>query len=143
MSNAEIPGAAAGAAPRRTLRERWRAVRERWRAWVERARAWSGPAFRSAALFAAIAAGLTYWAQLSFKSVWATDFLLKNELDADKRLLLIKTTFGGAFAGGLLAGVVLLVARLLRKSSQGVERIGWFVAPLGLIAFFPIILRRK
>ncbi len=98
---------------------------------------------RSVALSAVIGAALVMWAQYTFRSRWVTTFLLKNDLDMDKRMVLIQSALGGAGLIALITLVVLVVAYRRRRAIAGVERVLWFLSPLILAPAFPVLFRFK
>lgn len=98
---------------------------------------------RSIALSAMIGAALVGWAQYTFRSRWVTTFLIKNDLDMDKRMVLIKSAIGGAAVLALVAVVALVVAYRRRRVIAGVERLLWFLSPLIVLPALPILFRYK
>lgn len=102
----------------------------------------AGTAARTLALFTTLGGSLVLWAQLTFRSKWVTEYLIHNTLPAGRRELLLISLLAGAGFGALASVVALLVwTRVRHRPLAELERAAWFVTPLSLLPFLPVLFR--
>lgn len=102
------------------------------------------PAYgRASALFVLSGASLALWAQMAFRAKWVKDFVLANQLEPDKRKVLLITLASGA-AAALFAGTGAAIwMGLGRRPLERLERCAWFLSPLVLVWTLPVLFRHS
>jgi uncharacterized membrane protein len=99
-----------------------------------------GTVARSLTLAALVGLSLVYVAEFVFRADYLTEFLVDNKLAMPRRMLLIYGGIGGLTIGAISAGLLLFFARRRGQELSGVERWMWFVFPLALLVFAPLLL---
>lgn len=97
---------------------------------------------RVLALSALLGLAVSGWAQLSIRSGWVPDFLLRNTLGAAERKLMLTLLVAGLVAGGA-TGLGLLAWCRKRGLPHALERWLWFLAPGVLLPCIPALFRAK
>lgn len=102
-----------------------------------------GQAARGVSLVFLLGMALCVFFQLSFGREWIVDFLSKNRVDMDARMLRL----GVALACGGLSAVGPLALFLFRKNSErwtkSFEGWAWFLSPLILLPAIPVMLQHQ
>ncbi len=88
------------------------------------------------------AAGVTY-VQFAYRARWVDDFLVKNTLGKDQRSALLAWLVFGLFLGAALSAALLFFTHRRKRSILRVERWAWFLSPLLLLPFMPMLFRYK
>ncbi len=90
-----------------------------------------------------IGAAVASWTQVAFRAPWLDTFVLENTLEPGQRQPLI-TMFGVGLVAGALVGAGVLFFRQRRGLDLAiVERWAWFLSPLVLLPFVPLMFRAR
>ncbi|HEV8550827.1 MAG TPA: DUF2079 domain-containing protein [Polyangiaceae bacterium] len=94
-------------------------------------------------LAALVVGAIGLWSQLAFRSPWLDAFLLDNEIEPERRTLILGVTVGGFGVGGLLALGALRYWRTKARDLAELESWLWFLSPLMLMPLGPMLFRPK
>ncbi len=86
---------------------------------------------------------IAFWTQLAFRSPWLDAFLLENEIDPARRMLMLAVTVGAFALGGVLGFGTLQLFRRTGRAVRTLEHWLWFLAPLLMLPLGPMLFRPK
>jgi uncharacterized membrane protein len=98
---------------------------------------------RTLAIGALLGIAATMYVQFAYQARWADDFLVKNTLGKEPRAGLIAWVVAGALLGVAISALLLVFTHRRRRSIARVERWAWFLSPLVLLPFAPMLFRYK
>ncbi len=100
-----------------------------------------GQAGKSVVLGALILMAIVAWSQLSFSAKWVPNFLIKNDLPMQQRMVFLYSMLGGAAAGAALTGAALFVSERKGIGFDAALRVLWFLSPLIVLPALPTLFK--